>query len=77
MCEADIGRVERCIALREAGVRAFKLRLHSDDWRVDVPVLESVRDAVGRDVELMVDANQGWRMPGDLTRRWSVETAAA
>ena len=24
-----------------------------------------VRDAVGRDVELMVDANQGWRMAGD------------
>ena len=25
----------------------------------------------------MVDANQGWRMPGDLTPRWDVETAAA
>ena len=24
----------------------------------------------------MVDANQGWRMPGDLEPRWDVATAA-
>ena len=24
----------------------------------------------------MVDANQGWRMPGDLAPRWDVATAA-
>lgn len=70
-------RVRRCLALREAGVRAVKLRLHSDDWRVDLPVIESVRDSVGPDLDLMVDANQGWRMPGDLTARWDLPTAAA
>ena len=68
-------RVRRCLALRDAGVRAVKLRLHSGDWRVDLPVVEAVRDAVNSDLELMVDANQGWRMPGDLTPRWDVETA--
>ena len=25
----------------------------------------------------MVDANQGWRMPGDLTPRWDLDTALA
>ena len=68
-------RVRRCVALRKAGVRAVKLRLHSTDWRADLPVLEAVRDAVGTDLELMVDANQGWRMPGDLTPRWTLDTA--
>ena len=70
-------RVRRCLALREAGVRAVKLRLHSNDWRIDLPVIESVRDAVGSDLDIMVDANQGWRMPGDLTLRWDLPTAAA
>jgi L-alanine-DL-glutamate epimerase-like enolase superfamily enzyme len=68
-------RVGRCLALRDAGVRAIKLRLHSADWRADLPVLEAVRDAVGADVDIMVDANQGWRMPGDLTPRWTLDTA--
>ncbi len=70
-------RVRRCLALRDAGVPAVKLRLHSSDWRVDLPVLEAVRDAVGDGMEIMVDANQGWRMPGDLTPRWDVATAAS
>ncbi len=70
-------RARRCVALRDAGVDAVKLRLHSRDWRVDLPVIEAVRDAVGDDMEVMVDANQGWRMPGDLTPRWDVPTAAA
>jgi L-alanine-DL-glutamate epimerase-like enolase superfamily enzyme len=68
-------RVRRCLALRDAGVRAVKLRLHSTDWRADLPVLEAVREAVDGTMELMVDANQGWRMPGDLTPRWSREVA--
>ena len=53
----------------------MKLRLHSSDWRLDLPVVEAVREAVGRELEIMVDANQGWRMPGDLTPRWDVATA--
>jgi L-alanine-DL-glutamate epimerase-like enolase superfamily enzyme len=69
-------RVRRCRVLRDAGVRAVKLRLHSTDWRVDLPLIEAVREAVP-DLEVMVDANQGWRMPGDLTPRWDVSTARA
>ena len=64
-------RVARCLALRDVGISAVKIRLHQDDWRSDLPVLEAVREAVGADLEIMVDANQGWRMPGDLSAPWS------
>jgi L-alanine-DL-glutamate epimerase-like enolase superfamily enzyme len=70
-------RADRARALAARGVRAIKLRFHHPDWRTDMATVAAVRDAVGDDVELMVDANQGWRMPGDLTPRWDVETAAA
>ena len=69
-------RARRVVALRDRGVRAVKLRFHHADWRRDVEVVEHVRDAVGSDVELMVDANQGWRMPGDREPRWDVATAS-
>ena len=69
-------RVRRCRALRDAGVKATKIRLHSQDWRLDLPVIEAVREAVP-ELEVMVDANQGWRMPGDLTPRWDFDTALA
>jgi L-alanine-DL-glutamate epimerase-like enolase superfamily enzyme len=71
-----VQRVERCLELREAGVRAVKIRLHWAAWRDDVALVAAVRDAVGPDLEIMVDANQGWRMPGDRADRWDVATAA-
>jgi len=69
-------RARRVVGLSERGVKAVKLRFHHSDWRRDVEVVERVRDAVGADVELMVDANQGWRMPGDREGRWDVATAS-
>ena len=61
-------RARRVLALQAAGVRAVKLRFHHADWRDDVAVVEAVRDAVGGSMEIMVDANHGWRMPGDRAR---------
>ena len=69
-------RARRCVALRDAGVRAVKIRCHHADWREDVAVVEAVRGAVGDGLQIMVDANQGWRMPGDREARWDVATAA-
>jgi L-alanine-DL-glutamate epimerase-like enolase superfamily enzyme len=69
-------RVARIVAMRDAGIRAAKLRFHLGDWRRDIAVVEAVRAAVGPEFELMVDANQGWRMPGDREPRWDVATAA-
>ena len=76
-CERVLGdeRVRRCRQLRDAGVRAVKVRLGPQSWHDDVEVLEQVRAELGGDLVLMVDANQGWRMPGDLTPRWDVATA--
>ena len=68
-------RVERLLAWEESGVVAAKIRFHSVDWRDDLEVVERCRTALGPDFELMVDANQGWRMPGDLTPRWDLGTA--
>ena len=70
-------RAMRAVALRDSGLRALKLRFHHQDWRDDVRVVEAVRDAVGEGMEIMVDANQGWRMPGDLSPAWDVATARA
>src|SRR5207244_3694963 len=40
-------------------------------------VVEAGRDAVGSEMEIMVDANQGWRMPGDVSPSWDLDTALA
>ena len=69
-------RARRVAGLSERGVRAVKLRFHGTNWRRDVELVERVRDTVGGDVDLMVDANQGWRMPGDREPRWDVATAS-
>jgi D-galactarolactone cycloisomerase len=69
-------RARRCAALRDAGVRAAKLRF-GDDWRAGVETVAAVRAAVGPAFAIMVDANQGWRMAGDLRPRWDVATAIA
>jgi L-alanine-DL-glutamate epimerase-like enolase superfamily enzyme len=68
-------RARRVVELRERGIRAVKLRFHHSDWRRDVDVVERVRAAVGADLDLMVDANHGWRMAGDRGARWDVSTA--
>lgn len=73
---APTERADRCVRLAEAGVRAVKVRFHLGDWRDDVAVVRAVREAVGDRLEIMVDANQGWRMPGDREPRWDVATAA-
>ena len=57
------------------GFKALKIRFHRADWREDVKALEAVRARVGGKLELMVDCNQGWRMPGDVYRSWSLKDA--
>jgi D-galactarolactone cycloisomerase len=69
-------RVARCLQLRDAGLRAVKIRLDAVGWRDDLEVVAAVRSAAP-ELEVMVDANQGWRMPGDCTPRWDLATAAA
>jgi D-galactarolactone cycloisomerase len=69
-------RTRRVVELRDLGVKAVKLRFYNADWRRGVELVEQVRDAVGTDVEIMVDANHGWRTAGDRGARWDVATAS-
>jgi L-alanine-DL-glutamate epimerase-like enolase superfamily enzyme len=59
-------RAQSALRLRDEGFRALKVRI--DRKRADdgVAAVEAVRDAVGDSMEIMVDLNQGWRMPGDI-----------
>lgn len=68
-------RVERTQQWVEGGIRAIKLRFNREDWREDVAVVGAVREALGDRIEIMVDTNHGWRLPGDQTRPWDLTTA--
>jgi L-alanine-DL-glutamate epimerase-like enolase superfamily enzyme len=59
------------------GFPALKLRFHRGDWRDDVRSLEAVRARVGGKLELLVDCNQGWRLPWDTEAAWSFKDALA
>lgn len=67
--------VEVARRMRDLGFGAMKLRFGRPRWDDDVAVLRAVRDAVGDSLELMVDCNQGWRMPWDVHVPWDVEHA--
>jgi L-alanine-DL-glutamate epimerase-like enolase superfamily enzyme len=58
-----------------SGFPALKLRFHRGDWRDDVKALEAVRARVGNRLELMVDCNQGWRLPWDTQPPWALKDA--
>jgi L-alanine-DL-glutamate epimerase-like enolase superfamily enzyme len=68
-------RVRRVAAMRQAGMRAVKIRFDHGSWGKDLEVVQQVRSAVGSDLEIMVDVNQGWRMAGDRRTPWDVPTA--
>ena len=71
-------RADDVLALRELGFSAVKLRAHSFDWRRDLEVVAAVRQAVGSDMDIMVDANQGFHfdlVPG-APPKWDLRTAA-
>ncbi|MBV8653642.1 MAG: mandelate racemase/muconate lactonizing enzyme family protein, partial [Alphaproteobacteria bacterium] len=59
------------------GFGALKIRFHRGDWRHDIAALEAVRSRVGDKLELMVDCNQGWRMPWDTEPPWSLKDTLA
>jgi L-alanine-DL-glutamate epimerase-like enolase superfamily enzyme len=65
---------ERFIA---AGFPAMKIRFQRGDWRDDIAALEAVRARVGHGLVLMVDCNQGWRLPQDTYAPWTLKEAVA
>ena len=73
-------RKEDALRLAEDGFKAVKVRFSHDRMADDLAIVESVRDAVGDRLEIMVDANQGTareRKNGDFPVLWSYERAKA
>jgi len=59
-------RAESALRLRDEGFKALKLRIDRTKLADGLAAVEAVRDAVGDSMKIMVDLNQGWRMPGDI-----------
>ena len=64
----------RTVAL---GFPALKVRFGRPTVEDDLAIVAAMRDAVGDALELMVDCNQGWRMPWDTRRPWDLERATS
>lgn len=76
------GMAEAAERFADEGFPAMKVRFTSseggrDGWRADVKALQAVRARLGDRLELMVDCNQGWRMPWDTRAPWSFKDALA
>jgi L-alanine-DL-glutamate epimerase-like enolase superfamily enzyme len=52
---------------KKRGFRAVKIKVGKPDWKEDLERLALVRDAVGNDMEIMMDANQGMTVPSAIT----------
>jgi L-alanine-DL-glutamate epimerase-like enolase superfamily enzyme len=81
---ASSGTLREPKALADAAARftaegfgAMKIRFRRGDWRADIRALEAVRASVGEAMALMVDCNQGWRMPWDVEAPWTFKDALA
>lgn len=75
LCSAA-ARAEEVQARLAEGFAAVKLRVHADTLAQDIAHIREVRTRVGDDVQLSVDANQGWRVAviADAPR-WSFDRA--
>jgi D-galactarolactone cycloisomerase len=70
-------RAESALRLKEEGFRALKIRVDPRDLENGLAAVAATRAAVGSSMAIMVDLNQGWRMPGDTTRALDPVAAAA
>ena len=62
---------------RELGFPALKIRFGRPNLEDDLAIIKAIREDMGDSIELMVDCNQGWRMPWDTAKPWSVDHATA
>jgi L-alanine-DL-glutamate epimerase-like enolase superfamily enzyme len=59
-------RAEDAHALVQDGFRAVKVRIARERVAEGIASVAAMRDAVGADLQIMVDLNQWWRMAGDI-----------
>jgi len=60
-------RADAVVAAAEAGFRAVKLRIGREDVSSGLAAVRAARQAAGAEMKIMVDLNQWWRMPGDIS----------
>lgn len=68
-------RLEAARALQTAGFPALKLRFFEPDLRGNIELVRRVRETVGPEMDILVDANQAWQMPWDTRAPWDLKTA--
>ncbi len=68
-------RAESARSLQEEGFPALKVRFHADDPKDDLATVRAIRDAVGPEMDILVDANRAWNMPWDDAPPWDLKTA--
>lgn len=55
------GMIERARRFTDMGMKAIKMQVaHIRPWREDVKNVQAMREAMGENVEIMVDVNMGW-----------------
>jgi D-galactarolactone cycloisomerase len=59
-------RADSALALRDLGFGALKLRIDRNRLQDGLDAVSATCEAVGTSMEIIVDLNQGWRMPGDV-----------
>jgi D-galactarolactone cycloisomerase len=70
-------RAESALRLRDEGFKALKMRIDGTKLDEGLAAVQAVREAVGESMEIMVDLNQGWRMPGDIGPALDYATVAS
>jgi L-alanine-DL-glutamate epimerase-like enolase superfamily enzyme len=70
-------RAESALRLRDEGFGALKIRVDPRCLEDGIAAVVATRHAVGDSMAIMVDLNQGWRMPGDTSPALDVVAARA
>ncbi|MCH5689109.1 mandelate racemase/muconate lactonizing enzyme family protein [Niabella sp. W65] len=55
--------IEEVTNYKERGFKAVKIKVGAANWKTDVERLQLVRQAVGNELNIMMDANQGMQLP--------------
>ncbi|MCH7408111.1 mandelate racemase/muconate lactonizing enzyme family protein [Belliella sp. DSM 111904] len=58
--------LEEVNGYKSRGFQAVKIKVGKPDWKEDLERLRLVREAVGNDIDIMIDANQGMDLPDAL-----------
>jgi L-alanine-DL-glutamate epimerase-like enolase superfamily enzyme len=58
-------RAKSAELIKKLGFKALKIRVPQSNLDLGIKTLKAIRESVGDDLQIMVDLNQAWRMPGD------------